>query len=312
MHKMKRELMITMKAWIAGAASVLVFYAKSCLQYRNRKRIEQEVKNLNPVSRLSSEELSLQYRNRKTIEQEIKSLNPWFYELEIFGVKVKPGVYPPKAERSLNTRGLINGQTYRKVLFVDEVAKRFDFSGARILDIGCNCGYWSSIYITRYGAESVVGIEGRELFIKQANLYYSSLGIQDKALFIHSNIMECDYKSLGEGVFDFVLCAGILYHIKHHEELLKEISYVNSKVLFIDTRVSEKGEELVEPKNLWFNAIEETRDKKVPQKDDLINILHKLGYKTELIPARFKAIYGVQGVGNYTAGKRLCIFCIKG
>ena len=304
--------MRNMKLWLRQTAYRLFFYVSVPLQYRNRKRIEQEVKNLNPVSRLAPEELSLQYRNRKAIEQEINNLNPWFHELEVFGVKVKPGVYPPKRERSLNTQGLINRQMYRKLLLVDEVTKRFDFSGARILDIGCNCGYWSSIYITKYGADSVVGIEGRELFIKQANLFYKSLGIQDKALFVRGNIMDYDYDEWGEGAFDFALCAGILYHTKHHEELLKKISYVNSKVLVIDTRISEKGEEFVEPRNSWFNAIPETKDKKVPKKDDLINILHKLGYETEIIPSRFKAIYGVDFGDNYAAGKRICMFCRKG
>lgn len=306
------KAMGNVKLWLRQTACRLSFYVSVPLQYRNRKRIEQEVKNLNPVSRLSSEELSLQYKNQKAIEQEIQNLNPWFHKLEVFGVKVKPGVYPPKRERSLNTQGLINRQMYRKLLLVDGVTKRFDFSGAHILDIGCNCGYWSSIYITKYGADSVVGIEGRELFIKQANLFYKSLGIQDTALFSHGNIMEYDYDKWGKGAFDFVLCAGILYHIKEQEELLKKISYVNKKVLVIDTRVSEKGEEFVEPKDLWFNAIEATRDKKMPRKDDLLKILHELGYKTEIIPPRFKTIYGVMGIDDYNAGRRVCIFCRKG
>lgn len=264
------------------------------------------------VNRLFSREFFLRYRDRKRIKQEVKNLNPWFYELEIFGVKVRPGVYPSKDKRDFNTHALINRQKCRKILLIDEVTKRFDLSMARILDIGCNCGYWSSIYITKYDADSMVGIEGRELFIKQASLYYKSLGIQDKALFIHGNIMEYDYaKKWGKGAFNFVLCAGILYHIKDHEALLKKISYVNRKVLVIDTRISEKGEEFVEPNNKCFNAIEETRDKKIPKKEDLINLLHNLGYEIEIIPPRFKTMKGVWGVDDYNAGKRICMFCGK-
>jgi len=278
------------------------------LQYNERRKIAQEVKNLNPVSCLACDKTSPLYIERKRIEQEIKSLNPWFYKLEIFGVKVKPGVYPPNHVKSLSTRGLIYNQMYRKVLLVSEITKRFDFSNAKILEVACNCAYWSSIYITKYGAESVVGIEGRELFLKQADLYYRSLGIQNKSNFVHSNIMEYDYKKCGKDAFDFVLCAGILYHIKDHEELLEKISYVNKKALVIDTRVSEEEEESKEPKDLWFNAIEATRDKKVPQKDNLINILHKLGYETEIIPAKFKSI---PGIDSYSEGKRICMFCRK-
>jgi len=263
------------------------------------------------ANRLFSSEFFLRYRDKKRIKQEVKNLNPWFYELEIFGVKVKPGVYPSKNKRDFGTRVLLNRQKCRKTLLIDEVTKRFDLSMARILDIGCNCGYWSSIYITKYGADSMVGIEGRKSFIKQASLYYKSLGIQDKALFIHDNIMEYNYDKWEKDAFDFVLCAGILYHIKDQEELLKKISHINSKVLVIDTRISEKGEEFVEPDHLCFNAIEETRDKKIPKKDDLISILHKLGYETEIIPPRFKPMRGVNGVDDYTAGKRICMLCRK-
>lgn len=312
MYKMKTKLVATTKSWAREAASLVLFYIKTCLQYKDSKRIERDVKGLNPVSCLPSEQLFLRNSDREKIKQEVENLNPWFYELEIFGVKVKPGVYPSKEEKSLNTRGLINRQMYRKVLLVNEVTKRFDFAGAHILDVACNCGYWSSLYITRYDADSIVGIEGRDLFIKQADLYYKSLGIQDKAHFVHDNIMEYDYDRWGRDAFDFILCAGILYHVRNQEELLKKISYVNRKVLVIDTRVSEKEEEFVEPKNLWFNAIEETRDKKVPTKDNLINMLHKLGYEIEIIPPRFKTIHGVSGWDNYAAGKRICMFCKKG
>jgi len=309
---MKRGLTRNTKSWVRRAVNRLFLYGRLLLQYKERGKIGREVKELNPVSKLSSDEFPLQYKDRKRIEHEIKNLNPWFYEMEIFGVRVKPGVYPSKDTRSLDTCGLINRQMYRKVLLIDEVTKRFDFAGARILDIGCNCGYWASIYITKYSAHSVVGIEGRDLFIKQADLYYKSLGIRDKALFICDNTVDYDYAKFGESAFDFVLCAGILYHIKHHEELLKKISYVNGKVLVADTRISEQGEEFVEPGDLSFNAIEATRDKKVPRKDDLISILHKLGYEVEIIPPRFKTIHGVNGGDDYNADKRICLFCRKG
>lgn len=115
----------------------------------------------------------------------------------------------------------------------------------------------------------------------------------------------------GENAFDFVLCAGILYHLKPHEIFLKKIAYVNRKALVIDTRVSKKGEEFVEPNNLSFNAIEATRDKKVPKKDNLIDVLRKLGYETEIIPPSFKTVKGVDGNDDYNAGNRICMFCKK-
>lgn len=263
------------------------------------------------INRIFSRKPSFKNTEKEKIKGEIEALNPWFYPLEISGVKIIPGIYPSKDNQDLSTTALINRHRCRKTLLVDEVTKRFDFSGARILDVACNCSYWTSVYISKYGASSMVGIEGREQFIKQAKLYYQSLGILNKACFIHANIMEYDYDKFGRNEFDFVLCAGILYHIKDHGYLLEKISKVNKDILLIDTRVSEQGEEFEESNNLCFNAIEATRDKKVPRKEDLTNILRKLGYEVEIIPHSFKTVAGVDSNDDYNAGKRVSIFCRK-
>jgi hypothetical protein len=304
-----REVLGAIRAFVRDLAAESASLAKSLVQYRERKRVAQEARDLGPVSRLSSAESPVHRPDREDLERQVADLNPWFYRVDIFGVRVKPGVYPSRQQRDMSTRALVNRQMCRSSLLVGEVARRFDFSGARLLEVACNCGYWSSVYITRYGADSVVGIEGRDLFVNQANLYYSSLGIQDRASFLQGNIMECDYGKWGEGAFDFVLCAGILYHIKEHEELLRRLSNVNRSVLVIDTRVSEEGDEFVEPGSLCFNAIEQTRDKKVPRKADLIDIMVRLGYDVETLQPTFKNIDGVAGSDDYGAGRRICLFC---
>lgn len=251
------------------------------------------------------------YLRKRHIKQRISQLNPWFYELDIFGVKVKPGIYPIKKSDLPDTKYLINRQRNRYTLLVDEVIKRFNFSGMKILDIGCNCGYWSSIYIKNYGANFVVGIEGREQFIKQANLYYESLGIKNKCMFILGNVMNIDYRFLPENPFDFVLCAGILYHVKNYELLLKKISSVNTRIIIIDTRISPIDYGFIEPGDLFFNAIEETREKRVPTKDRLLKLLHNFGYDVKIIPPKFKTMKGVSGMDDYNAGNRVCLFCEK-
>jgi protein-L-isoaspartate O-methyltransferase len=303
------EVIATITALVRGIAAEAASLVKSLIQYRERKRVERVARDLLPVSRLSLAESPVGRPDREDLERQIADLNPWFYKLEVLGVRVRPGVYPSRQQRDMGTRALVNRQMCRTSLLVGEVARRFDFSGARLLDVACNCGYWSSVYITRYGADSVVGIEGRDLFVNQANLYYSSLGIQDRALFVRDNVMDCDYEKWGEGAFDFVLCAGILYHIKEHEELLRRLAHVNRSVLVIDTRVSEEGHESIEPGTLYFNAIEQTRANKVPRKADLIDIVVGLGYDVETLQPTFKSIDGVAGSDDYNAGRRICLFC---
>jgi len=251
------------------------------------------------------------YINKYNIRQKIKQLNPWYYELKINDVKIKPGIYPIKKKDFPDTEWLINRQKCRKKLLIDEVIKRFNFNDANILDIGCNCGYWSSIYIIKYGAKYVVGLEGREKFIKQANLYYENLGIKNKSMFILGNVMEIDYRYLSGIPFDFVLCAGILYHIKNYKLLLEKISKANTRALVIDTRISPIEYGFMEPGDLFFNAIEETRDKRIPTMDRLLKLLNNFGYNVEIIPPKFKTIKGVTGVDDYNAGNRVCLFCEK-
>ncbi|RLC92060.1 MAG: hypothetical protein DRI39_08950 [Chloroflexi bacterium] len=304
-----RSVVQRIRLFIRDLAAESMSLVRALVQYRERKRVSQEARDFGPVACLCSTDSTDQPPDKDQVERWIADLNPWFYQLNIFGVTVKPGVYPSREQRDMSTRALVNRQMCRATLLVREVAERFDFRGARVLDVACNCGYWSSVYITRYGANSVVGIEGRELFIKQANLYYSSLGIQDRSLFVEDNIMDYGYERWGEGSFDFVLCAGIMYHIKEHEELLQRLSYVNRSVLVIDTRVSQEGQAFVEPGSLCFNAIEQTRDKKVPRKVDLVDIMLRLGYDVETLQPTFRSIDGVTGPDDYNAGNRICLFC---
>lgn len=237
--------------------------------------------------------------------------------MKISGVDVTPGIYPKGGYRDKSSEGLVNRQRCRETLLIKEVVKRFSFNGATILDVGCNCGYWSSIYITKYGAVSMVGVEGRDLFVKQGNLYYWSLGIKDKGVFIKDNVVEHEYS----GSFDFVLCAGILYHVREHRKLLRKIAQVNKKVLVIDTRVSGlEGEDRREPADFCFNSIPETRHSFIPGKKVLLDVLHEFGYHTEIIMPRFKTVAGVDGDDNYNIStvkgivrpsRRICIFCEK-
>ena len=103
----------------------------------------------------------------------LKSLNPWYVEIDIKGIgKTIPGLPPcgkvyPERERS--TQGLINHQKYQHGILVDQPKSFFDFNEKTILELGCNCGYWSYQYYLE-GCKKIIGIEGRDLFVKQANL----------------------------------------------------------------------------------------------------------------------------------------------
>jgi SAM-dependent methyltransferase len=116
--------------------------------------------------------------------EKIKALHPWFYPVTLGNLQVAPGVGSPNSPAFLTNR-----IACRTTLLVDEVARRFDLRGKSILELACNCGYWSARYAER-GAARVVGIEGREQYVRQAELYWSANRFlpADRVTFLHGNI----------------------------------------------------------------------------------------------------------------------------
>lgn len=118
------------------------------------------------------------------------------------------------------------------------------YDGARILDLGCNAGFYS-LMAANQGA-SVIGIEAFDHSIKQAHFlkeYYED--IFDKKLdvtFIHKDISDIDFLSMGK--FDCIFALAILYHIgnfkygkgtpesfKEQDRVLKQLVQITDKFI---------------------------------------------------------------------------------
>jgi hypothetical protein len=242
----------------------------------------------------------------KILQTKINSLNPWFYPVQIGEIKVTPGI-----GSGLEPDYLSNRIHLRKKLIVDEVVNRYDLSGKKLLDIGCNCGYWSAQYVKK-GATSVLGLEGRQKYVDQANLYFSTNKISKNFKFICADIASGHtWENIRER-FDLVLCAGILYHIPNYKYVVTRAANLVRDVLVIDTRVGEPSEEFVqEPGDLHFNAIEATRKKVVPCLSNLKKVLIDLNFNVEILPIKFKDMYGLTGGDSYNKGNRVTLFCTK-
>jgi tRNA (mo5U34)-methyltransferase len=104
-------------------------------------------------------------------------------------------------------------------------------AGKRVLDIACNCGGFST-YAAKAGAKYVLGIDIEPHYLKQANFIRETLDLQNLE-FQQMSLDELDPEK--HGVFDLVLCFGILYHLESPVLSLKRISAVTSKVLVVDT-----------------------------------------------------------------------------
>jgi len=137
----------------------------------------------------------------KALEKQIRQLDDWYQKIELEGIQtsIKGGPYYTMEESSI---------TWKKILRLYS-----DFKDKKILDLGCNAGYYS-IMAAKNGA-SVTGIEYSSHFYKQAlflrkyyeNLWNSKLNINC----INKDISDVNLQEIGK--FDCIFAFSIFYHI---------------------------------------------------------------------------------------------------
>lgn len=112
------------------------------------------------------------------------------------------------------------GQFYRKAMGLKAFGALFpsvlrgfmqrpDFKGMRCLDLGSAEGI-HSITMAEGGAASVLGLEGRSLYVDRARFIAEAKGLSNVE-FRQADVRELDKGKLGQ--FDFVLCSGLLHHL---------------------------------------------------------------------------------------------------
>jgi len=234
------------------------------------------------------------------LRSQIAQFPVWHYEFDLQGIKTPIRV---PAHR--------NRHVQRARYFFDPLVDLFDGSlkGKRVLDLGCNAGYWS-LKAIEAGCDYVLGIDGRQMHIDQANLVFSAKMIDPSRYhFRTGNVFTDDFS--GEGAFDVVLCLGLLYHVSKPVELIERIAAINSDVLLIDTEVSglsgntwrTRRESLDEPRNaIDYETVF------LPSRRGVIELARAFGYS--VAPLRLSAP-SYAGMRGYLRGKRLAFLCAK-
>jgi SAM-dependent methyltransferase len=123
----------------------------------------------------------------------------------------------------------------RRILQIVVDIVRRPLNSLRILDLACHEGLYA-IEFARHGAE-VVGIEGREMHIEKAKF------VKDVLTLHKLDFFQDDVRNLNQakyGMFDVVLCLGILYHLDTPAvfSFMERISEVCKDVAIIDTRIA--------------------------------------------------------------------------
>lgn len=233
------------------------------------------------------------------LSERIAELAPWHYEFEIGNLKIEID-NPVKKNR----------HQQRRKYFFDPLVESMGSSlkGKRILDLGCNAGFWSLLCIEA-GCDSIVGIDGRKRHIDQANLIFDLNEIDSNRYeFISADIYELDFRKLGD--FDIVLCLGLFYHINKPMLLLEKISDVNTEILMIDTQISTQRGAFLE---LKIEDVSKSRQglsniAMFPSPSALNAMLSNLGYSTIVLTPEFDDWTRCK---DYRIGHRRCFIASK-
>lgn len=126
-----------------------------------------------------------------------------------------------------------------------------DLSGATVLDIGCNGGFYS-IEMKRRGAERVLGIDVDDRYLNQARFAAATLGLEIE--FEKRSVYDADAIP---GQFDYVFFMGLLYHLRYPLFALdKVVKKVGGKLVFQTMlRGSAAAREWREDYHFWDNKI---------------------------------------------------------
>lgn len=126
-----------------------------------------------------------------------------------------------------------------KTTFVGECIAKLDGSIRSAVDLGSYEGYHSIQLAELPGVERVLGLEGRARNVEKANLVNECLGYE-RVRFHQYDLEQIGKASLPEhGPFDLVFCAGVLYHLSQPWEVIRWMSEVCAKYLFVDTHYAE-------------------------------------------------------------------------
>lgn len=164
---------------------------------------------------------------REDLQAVVDRFGPW----NAHNIEVSPGVFTRDEVRP-------NPRIRQILQLVVDVNGSDDLSGLRVADLGCLEGAFA-IELALHGAE-VLGLEGRETNVARARFAAEALSLQ-RCTFVTDDVRNFSVERYG--VFDVVLCLGLLYHLDAESvfDTLESIQACTRRALILDTHVSLRG-----------------------------------------------------------------------
>jgi len=180
--------------------------------------------------------------DKAALAQRIEELGEWFHNLDLHGVRTAPnhflGDFPNIKWKHL--AGVIPQ----------------DLTGATVLDIGCNGGFYC-IQMKKRGAERVLGIDVDDRYLNQARFAAEQLGLdiefEKRSVYEVANLPTSNLPDK----FDYVIFMGVFYHLRYPLYALDNILKKVGKKLIFQTMVrgSETAKNYAENYHFWNKEI---------------------------------------------------------
>jgi tRNA (mo5U34)-methyltransferase len=151
--------------------------------------------------------------DRANVAEQIRALGEWFHNIDVDGVQTAP-------QHFLGDFPRVKWSRFQHVIPAD-------LRGKKVLDIGCNGGFYS-IEMKRRGADRVLGIDFDDRYLAQAHFAADALGLDIE----FRKLSVYDVHQLREQ-FDVVLFLGVFYHLRHPLLALDLIHEHVSRDLFV-------------------------------------------------------------------------------
>jgi tRNA (mo5U34)-methyltransferase len=181
---------------------------------------------------------------QRAIARRIDELGEWFHNVDLQGVATAPhhflGDFPRIKWKHIAT------------------AIPQDLSGATVLDIGCNGGFYC-IEMKRRGAARVVGVDVDDRYLNQARFAAETLGLDIE--FAKLSVYDIDQLP---GQYDYVFFLGVFYHLRYPlfalDKIVKKVAPAGKLVFQTMLRGSECARRWEENYHFWNKEIFEQRD----------------------------------------------------
>lgn len=175
---------------------------------------------------------------RRTPRAEIAELAPWFHNLHL-----------PDGEQTAphHELGDFPADNWTRVAHVVPQ----ELGGWRVLDIGCNAGFYS-FELARRGAQ-VTGIDIDDRYLRQARWAANLFGLEDRVRFESGQVYglaQC------AEVYDLVWFTGVFYHLRYPVLALDIVRALTGRLMMFQSLTMPGVEPAAMPHNIGLNERE--------------------------------------------------------